>query len=61
MKQKDRVLISMMYAILLEQNNIIWDKISGRTDQANRRAEKIIPQILKLDDLLKDWMDEKTN
>lgn len=38
-------LIEGMYAILAEQNNAIWEKISGRTKQANERVEKLIPMM----------------
>lgn len=61
MTEKDKAIISMIYFVVAEQNSAIWDKLSDKKELADRRVKKLIPQMMKLEMVLKDWMDEKTN
>ena len=48
----DFAIIACMYAILQTQEAAIWNKISGKTTEANEMANKLIPQIEKVTQMI---------
>lgn len=55
--KESRKIIGAMFSIILEQNNIIFDKLSGRTTLANERANKLVPEIKEFEKKALEWMN----
>lgn len=58
MTKEDKEIIKEMFIVLYEIQGAIWDKISDKPRNADKRANAIIVEISKLVEKIKVWENE---
>jgi len=59
MTKQDKNIVALMYAIMVEQNSAIWEKLSGRDQEANKRVEKLVGLMFAAETEIEKWADIK--